>query len=906
MTVVEVIGTALSALPMLLPKDTPRDDAEKRLIFAHEAAIGQLTREVASWDEISPVDDSFLARAENWKLILEESLSLRDAPLLAKDLNLSRFDGRMPDSAKNAEEYLRALQVALGYDIQLSTLRAATRAARAAEALGSTITQRGTALKALLDDSHRRLTVRCIAAGLKPCEAAEFALELPLAYASTARELLSSDSLHVIEAAVGAGKTTLAESVLQQAVYLANENGNLTPVWLDALSLTTAPLGEQVRARAEALAGHNPVKLAVVVDGLDELDLWQAQAVLNEARALHAIAGGCYVLTTRPLPLSLDDAERLEVEPLSTDQTSSLVSKAAGRNVASWEITRWPPSIREATQLPLFALLTGVWLRENPYVPATTGELVEHLIRRALPNNDRRFAAANEWLMRLAVEITLRGRPVAARELPHSGDLSLLTDTGLVEAREGRVNFVLTLLQEWFAARAVLSGGVTVDTLASAPEILSRWRGALRVLLEIAPTTFLNGLLTTLVGVDPGLVGELVEEGASPLADRESRAPLPDAVAAGTLIRNAMIGFRRGLGPLGDLLVPVARDGEVQALGVMTDGPRLDLAWLAERPETGDVVETKLGDIQWTGPSRYRWTRVSSTHVDRAPAWPWREAHRHVRGEMTSLLRNGVPLPDADEVMQEAVLACARLVMGKRGLTDKIAVSTLSERIDELLECIGDCVPAALGFAGAPKGLEKPLALLLPVLEQMRADGEHEIIPPWPLPDVAPPARSPSGGAWVWDFYSREQLRRRVEAVYGGALQSYESLAAGVLHPIARHLGIWALAPVELRFYLRFPDEEGWTSHPVGTWHLVPVSREERSRAHVEIVKTEPPYEELQKVEVEARQWRPDLAESSGSRITHTLLDVFGDRPITALCYGWLIDDLASIGWCDRGQPQVR
>ena len=891
---------------MLLPRTTPRDDAERRLICAHEAALGQLAREVSSWDEISPLDDSFLARSENWKLILEESLSHRDDPLRAKDLNLSRFDGRGPDSAEHAEEYLRALQVALGYDIQLSTLKAAMRAARAAEALRSTITPRGAALKTLLDDSHRRLTVRCIAAGVKPNEAADFALELPLFHASTARELLGSESLHVVEAAVGAGKTTLAESILQQAVYLANENDDLAPVWLDALSLTTAPLGEQVAARSKGLVAHESARLVVIVDGLDELDLWQAEAVLNEARAQHAIAGGCYVLTTRPLPLSIDDDERLAVEPFSAEQTSSLVSRAADRNVESWEIKRWPPSIREATTLPLFALLTGVWLRENPYVPATTGELVEHLIRKALPNNDHRFARTNEWLMLLAVELTKRGRPVATRDLPHTGDLGLLTDTGLVETRDGQVNFVLALLQEWFAARAVLNGVVTISALASAPENLPRWRGALRVLMEIASTAFLDELLSVLVTVDTGLVGELVEEGASPLADRESRTPLPGAVEAGTLIRNAMIGFWKGLGHLGDLLVPLAEDGQIQALGVMTDGSRLDLAWLAERPEVGDVIETKPGEIQWTGPSRHRWTQHLSTHVDRTPAWPWRTAHQYVRREMTSLLRNGAPLPDADEIMQEAVLACARVVMGKKGHVDAISVSALLEQIDALLGCVEDCVPEMIGFAGSPPGLERPLRLLLPALEQKRAAGEEEITPPWPLHDIDHPSGRPGGGAWVWDFYSREQLRKRVEAVYGGALRSYESLAGGILHPVASHLGVWALAPVELRFYLRFPDEEGWASHPVGTWHLVPVPRDERSRVRVEIVETEPSLEQLRATEVAAHQWRPDLAESPGSRITQTILDVFNDRPITELCYGWLIDDLASIGWCERGRPQLR
>jgi hypothetical protein len=492
------------------------------------------------------------------------------------------------------------------------------------------------------------------------------------------------------------------------------------------------------------------------------------------------------------------------------------------------------------------------------------------------------------------------------RDLPHTGNLASLSDSGLVEQREGQVSFPLALLQEWFAARAILKGVIDTDKLASTPRHLSRWRGALRVLLEIAPTEFLDNALSVLVRIDPGLVGELLGESASPLADRDRATPMPDAAKAGTLLRNAVIGFQKGLGPLGDVLVPVASDGEVQALGVSTDGPRLDFAWLAERPESGDVIETKPGDIRWDGSSRYRWTQSGSLHPGPAPAWPWRTAQQHVRKQMTALLRSGAPLPEADEVMQEAIWTSANIVLGRGAPRDMIGVQALEELMEARFGAITGCPLEEIGFVGAPKGLEHPLALVLPEMERLRAIGEENFVPPWPLPDVNPALRGSGGSAWVWDFYSPEQLRLRVEGVYEGALRSYERLAQGLFQPLARHLRTWTLSPVELMFYLRFPEGEGWESQPVGTWHLVPLPEGENSRVRVNIVDEEPPPQELCAIQPNARRSRTDLIERSASSVVHTLIDVYGKRPITELCYGWLMEDLARIQWCDRGGPNLQ
>jgi len=891
-TVLEAIGFALSAAPLLsaLGGSTPAQETESRIIAAHDAAVTELTRDTPRWRDIEPVNDSFLARASNMQMIIQAGLGLIDR-LDGAELDLTRFDDKGDDDPELLALYSAAFQSAISRDAVLSTLTTVKDVANVVHATLDPHRLRQVHLNRALADSKKRMVSHAISAGLTEPDAVRLSDELYAIHQSQADDLIASKRVHVMVAPVGSGKSAFAECVFRTAVAAAMTDSQSAPVWLDSQSLRRGTLFEQVHDQVKALGDPAGPSLCIIIDGLDELDASVAARLLDEARAIHATDGATVLATTRPLPLRIEPGESLQCPPLLENDMLRLVSLAAARDIKSWEASHWPESIREAAKLPLFALLTGLWLRQNPRVPATTGELVEHLIRHALPDEARKYAEASDWLMQLAAQSTFQAGPVAARDLPHTGDLGVLTDSGLVQSDNGMLRFSLAVIQEWFAARALLARVVEAAQLLSQPTHLSRWRGALRVMLELAPSAFVDEVLIQLVELDPGFVGDLLEEGSSPLGDRRESPPITQPVKAGEQVRQATIAFGDALGSLGDLVTPIGLDGQVQAVGVQTHGQTISLTWLRERPSEGDVIQLVAGDIRLDGqPSKYAWTRSITRCPGEKSYWPWRWAHEGIREALTQMLKDGVPLTTSGPIHEEAIWAAASKLVKHSWVTGPISIETLTTEIDNLRR-IG--LPDDCYFHGYPKGLDQPLLQLRPHIEAMRGRGETELRQPWPQSDAKPSGSGPT--AWIWDFFTPEQLRLRIQSVYAGALQAYEDLATGVLAPLSPHLRSAALFPVHLRFFLEFGGDE--LRGPGGTWHFVPLPLGSSNQVTVEIVDSPPSPDVLFSEAREAAARRPDLAEASLGGVTSTIIDVFGARPMTEICYQWLADDLARVHW---------
>ena len=889
MAVLEAIGLALSAISAVSPlfKASPRQEAETRIVSVYDEAL-RLLESTPAWGEIQPVDDSFLARQSNWKLILDEALGI-NRPLIPEDMDLSRFDSHEPDSPALVRAFLDAFRAALSRDPQLSTLATVKRVADTVDRTLGREPSRQLLLEQSLADSRSRVAVGLVAAGVDSIEAVALAEALP-SRRSLPEGTMAPGTVHVMVAPVGAGKSVVAEGAFQQAVLVALDDPAALPIWLGSRTITNASLFDQVRDRMLRLGNPDPSYLTLIVDGLDELDTEHAARLLDESRVLAATYHAAVLLTTRPLPLPVRPEESVDLPQLSTAEVVSLVSLGAGRELRDWDLAKWPSSIREAASLPLFALLTGLWLRDNPYVPTTTAELVDHLVDRALKGkgDPRAYGESERWLTVLAAQSTASGHSVAQRDLPHIGDLSPLLESGMVTSSEGNVGFVLALLQEWFAARALLARVTTVESVTAHPASLPRWRGALRVLLGIAPTAFIHEVLKQLVVVDPGLVGELVESGASRLSRSGAGPSLPDALVAGTLVREATIAFHDALGELGEIVTPTDENGSVSAFGAYVDDPMLSIAWYREPPQGQQVVAMAREQLRLDGPGGLERTHILTAAPGSSPAWPWLWAHEEIKRALTQIFKSGAPVLDGGPITEEAVWASAKMVQGRGWNTDPVSVADLIRQMGNLPG------PEDASWVGPSAWISQPILVLRPALEKMQAEGTETILPPWPLSDTRPDGKS----TYVWDWFSPEQLRSRVECVYSGALEAYERLSTGLLAPLSPHLRRAVLSPVHLRFYLEL-SEEGWPG-PGGTWHLLPLPQGSKSYATVEIVEERPSWEVLSAEARRAAEGRADLAGVAVGNVTSTIIDVFGKRPITEICYQWLVDDLALIHWTEK------
>ena len=223
--------------------------------------------------------------------------------------------------------------------------------------------------------------------GCRPCRGPSGSTPLgaravPAAFRSGRRRDLSGASLVplvVLVGEAGRGKSLACERFLQSAIATARDNGAApTPVFLAATEATGDLRGALANA-CSGLADPGAYGARVVIDGADETGERSAM-LLAEAREL--VLGGPdtqVIISSRPLPVFEEIEERIDMPELSEPQALETAALAAGRQVTHGEYMGWAEPLRDASKVPLFALLIGERLRRGEDLVRSRAELLAAL-----------------------------------------------------------------------------------------------------------------------------------------------------------------------------------------------------------------------------------------------------------------------------------------------------------------------------------------------------------------------------------------------------------------------------------------------------------------------------------------------------------------------------------------------
>jgi len=354
----------------------------------------------------------------------------------------------------------------------------------------------------------------------------------------------------------------------------------------------------------------------------------------------------------------------------------------------------------------------------------------------------------------------------------------------------------------------------------------------------------------------------------------------------GRAVREAMAAWVAGLGPLASAIAPLTRDGKIRHIGVATRDARLLVAWLLDSDSGDEVVVLPTTEVGVFGPLTVPCYYATDAVPSEKPFWAWQWTHAYLVDRLTELLDARAPLLDTGLLGAEAAWHAAGVVMGKSGVgLQSMSLGQLEARIEGIPE---DCAWSTRGRS------EKPIAVLLPWIARLKEDGADHMSAPWPIADQRPTGMP----ACVWDFYSESQLAARIETVYRGALEGYEALCLDLFAPLSRHLNTWLLMPGRIDMLLQLPKS---ARDCAGIeWYMEPLAKESVSSEVLLRVGAlgRPSREELfDSLQRKVDLLRPEVAHRVN--ITHhsQIVSIFGDRPATDVCYGWLFDDLKRIGW---------
>lgn len=714
----------------------------------------------------------------------------------------------------------------------------------------------------------------------------------------------------------GAGKTEQAESWFARTVVdYRDTDGAPLPMWFHASALATTAVDDAVRARLQQRDGD--LKVAIVIDGLDEVDPDLASQIARQTRVLIAThSASSALMTVRPGVLPADDSD-VPCHGLSDHEAETVINLVAGDTVRTWG---WNEDLRESVSRPFFAIAVGRAHRDGISVHGQAG-LIRHLVERALEDPATRKSAVQHrevysLLEQLAIHLTETGSKDDG--LSYAERQQALRSR-LVREVNGRAEFTLPIFQQWFAAQALLADPGRIDEIVADPVRFSQWRWALAVAGSATNASGLDDLLQRCIRGNPGAgawVQKEIASGHRSWRDPEE-APL-DAAEAKSRLLLAARAWVDGFGRLAPAIYPIRNASDPITLGVGVQGSRVSLGWSSEVSDEDRVVELPH-DVHPFLPAKEPWQPDRSGLVANGDAWPWQmildRAENGLRGALRGVLG---PLDGVwrDERRHQLV----------RELTETQSITFPPVNRDHARDIVAAILKEIPDPANARLTLRnKDLAHgseLLDLHDWLCAYPREEITRPLATSDVL---NSSSG--WVWDMYSPAQLQTFTVEMLGRACDAYDEAATFWFPTFGWSLGTGEPGKFgvlsELIHY-----EEGSASTGPGMSVIVvplPVLKEEVGRQDAPFVESSNGRAAVMTTRAKSSQaegflysritewWRESstrfdsrspFATVTISRSTPDM--VHHERPASEVAVDWLWNDLNRLGIVSGGAPEIR
>jgi hypothetical protein len=760
----------------------------------------------------------------------------------------------------------------------------------------------------LLDQREQESKARCIerwqATGVTEKEAEELANDSSVG-APPPHIQLCAGKLILLIGELGAGKSLIAERLFQLAIKQAKENANApVPVYLEARE-AAGRLQKAVEVAVSDVGNSQIQGTTVIVDGADEAGTALASKLLTEARILvKAWHKTTVIITSRPIPSFDRVEEAVSVLQLSHEDAYALVERFAKQTITAFTASKWPESVQNAIHRPLFAVLLGIFLREQHIgVPNSIGELLSSLVERSLGRETVDRASANKLLQQLAVRcVEYRGGPVHAAEVASRAELQPILDSRLVVERYGsKLGFPLPILTEWFAAQSLASGNPKPEYFVSNAEQLEYWRYPLITAIATFGHNQVSRLLVPIVENHPAFAAEIVNEG---LASRFLDMPLPPWRECGRRLREAMQAWVNGINqPVAMLIAPVQDDGKIRTIGTQTQGAELKTGWYYGDEELDDVIQLPLSRM----PSLPGWSLRIVEPVDRQstrinqlspqPAWAWRFTLNELVASLSKLLqRRALPINNGF-LAHEALWQLARSVLMFSRRTSfryypahrPIPIAILEECLSEFPKHIN-----SFSFGGIHKLYRHDLNHLEMEVNRLREAGETVLHPPWPEPDFD------FTEGWLWECYSPEKMRTHAETVYEGALDGYLQLVNTYFPKFADRLKTAVILPANLVGVITPSQLDG---SPNLSWYFKVLPKHERHKVNFSFSEQDIPVDKtrlLAELDDRLHSLRPEAVAWMGNTTWHYGgLYGFQLNSATELAYNWLWEDLKRVFWVE-------
>ncbi|OXM56072.1 hypothetical protein CFP71_14650 [Amycolatopsis thailandensis] len=561
--------------------------------------------------------------------------------------------------------------------------------------------------------------------------------------------------VRVLVARLGAGKSEEAARWWEEGLHeAAGDPETEVPVYFTPRQVVTS----LEQAVVDELGGDPARTCRVVLDGLDSVSNREADGLLAEARQLVQVWRDVSVLATARPGLEVPAAEKIELKPWPVGRATELAEVALGKQLPG---DLWSAETNDLLTSPLAALAVAARVAAGQDTRVSRARLLADLTPKLIEAHHV-DVSDETWADAAKLAVALLDRPESAtavlfRPLPR---LRRLLDTDLVVLDRDKLSFALAIFEQYFAAEAITSGLVSVDTIAAAGSF-PRWRYAIAFAISSSAPPEQEALLLKLAKINPAAVFWTLDEIAGSNESETLEGPSDDqiaallrrrdpheavkegdlAVRAGLWFREAEVALLDGLGPLADSLVR-HREGKPTQWGVgLVDGyltvARAKIA--APSPEAVRLIPTppRLAE-GW-----HRWTQFRFPTADMGR---WLHAQEELRrGLESAITRRTLSVPRSSWLARERAYLLSAFVQD---------FGTAQRRRPIRLADVRETLSSWLGRAdGSERTTWSSSSYSIDAddlrwLSEQLAEEDGDVLPPlWPDGD------EPHTGRWAWQAY---------------------------------------------------------------------------------------------------------------------------------------------------------
>ena len=428
--------------------------------------------------------------------------------------------------------------------------------------------------------------------------------------------------------------------------------------------------------------------------------------------------------------------------------------------------------------------------------------------------------------------------------------------------------FTLPIIVQWLGARAIRSELISISELVNEESRMLKWRYSLSILFNQMTYEESEVYFTYIVENVPEVAAIIVRDGISLNMSDE----IEDAKTIGKKMYKCMQSWLANSGEFANK-IGLKSEGILNTLGICNCAQN---AFMFSWANTYLGVDVTTAEKNIVYPN---FTKKCRRGVFAQATWPWIVTFEY----LSSILKDNLEIRHwlvLDGAMEKEFVWANTLKLLGKGNSHQESI---------------DLKEVERYRANSDFYRNVDLKMYFHLIDRLKNRGHNKI----EVPFVSEDMELKSG--YVWNGYSRERMRLRVEQIYTDVFEEYKKLVDGFFAGLKDHFSTYVNMPCKMVGSLCYGGS-GDNDGPSVQYYLETLPSSAKSNVEITLEQERSSFNKdskaiFEKMQKKARTHRGDKCE-------HIRLTIRGQRhemgtpcPVTDIVYGLLIEDLKKTGW---------